>query len=380
MNDKIYLDNNATTKIDDRVLEIMLPYFKDEYGNPSSTYDKSKNIKKEINRARENIAKFLNADTDEIIFTSGASESNTTAILSAIKTNESKKHIITTKIEHSSILETMKYVESLGYEITYLSVDKYGNIYLEELESSIKEDTLLISIMYANNEIGNINPIEKIGEIAKRNNILFHTDAVQAFGKLFIDVKKDDIDMLSISGHKIYAPKGIGILYKKKNLPFTPLIFGHQENNMRGGTENVPYIIAFGKAVELLNYNKEENIEIEKLRDYLESELTTKISNTVIYGNQNNRLGNTLNIAIDGVNGEELLILLNQNNIFVSTGSACNSTDISPSHVLVAMNADLEKSSPIRISLGKYNNKEEIDITVKKIINIVSMLRKRDNK
>lgn len=378
MNNKIYLDNNATTKCSEEVLNAMLPYLKEEYGNPSSIYSFGKNTKEQINKVRKNIAGLINAKETEIIFTSCASESNVTAIMNAVKNNPTKKHIITTKVEHASILETMKYLESLDYEITYLSVDKQGNIDLEELKQSITKDTLLIAVMMANNEIGNIYPIKDIGKIAKEHNILFHCDAVQAFGKIKIDVMDMNIDTLSISGHKIYAPKGIGVLYIRENIPYIPLIFGHQENNKRGGTENVPYIIGLGKAIDLILYNNyEENNRIRELRDYLEVEIKSNIEYVLIYGNLNNRLPNTSSIAFKGVQGDEVLLVLESFNIFVSTGSACNSTNSEPSHVLVACNADLKNYSPIRISLGKYNTKEEIDEFIKKLINVVNMLRRR---
>ena len=250
MNLKIYLDNNATTKCDEEILNAMLPYLKENFGNPSSLYSFSKEVKDKVTEARKNVAKLLNAKESEIIFTSCASESNVSAIMNAVKNNPTKKHIITTKVEHASIMETMKYLEIQGYEITYLSSDNKGRIDLTELKNSIKKDTLLICVMMANNEIGNLYPINEIGEIARENQILFHCDAVQAVGKVKIDVQDMKIDTLSLSGHKIYAPKGIGVLYVKKGISFTPLIFGHQENNRRGGTENVPYIIGIGKAAE----------------------------------------------------------------------------------------------------------------------------------
>ena len=234
MNEKIYLDNNATTKCDEEVLNAMLPYLIEDYGNPSSTYSFGKQVKEEISKARKNVAKLLNSEENEIIFTSCASESNVTAIMNAVRINQQKKHIITTKVEHVSIMETMKYLENLGYEITYLSVNSLGQIDLEELKKSITNNTCLITIMMANNEIGNIYPINEIGKIARENNVLFHCDTVQAVGKVKIDVKAMNIDTLSLSGHKINAPKGVGVLYIKNTIPFVPLIFGHQERNKRG--------------------------------------------------------------------------------------------------------------------------------------------------
>lgn len=374
----IYLDNNATTMCDVDVLNEMLPYLNDYYGNPSSIYSFGKEVKEKINKARESLANLINADNSEIVFTSCASEANVTAIMSAIRNNPEKKHIITTSVEHTSIMETMKYLEKSGYSITHLSVDLMGRINLEELEKSIKDDTCLISIMMANNEIGNIYPIKEISEIAKKHNILFHCDAVQAVGKIKIDVKDLGVDTLSISGHKIYAPKGIGLLYVKKGTPYTPLIFGHQERNMRGGTENVAYIVGFGKAAQLIiddDYNEVQRLQ--ELRNYMESSIKSNIEDVFIYGDLNNRTPNTSSIAFKGVKSDELLLMLESFNIYVSTGSACNSVLAEPSHVLTACNADLDNFSPIRISLGKYNTKEEVDLFIKKLINIVNMFRKR---
>ena len=378
MFEKIYLDNNATTRIDEEVFNTMLPYLKEEYGNPSSTYSFGKNVKEEINKARSNVARMLNTSSDNIIFTSCGSESNVTAIMSAIKTNPNKKHIITTKVEHASIIETMKYLENNGYSVTYIDVDNQGRLNINQLIQSITNDTVLISVMMANNEIGNIYPIKEISKIAHDNNIVIHCDAVQAAGKIKIDVLDLDVDLLSISGHKINAPKGIGVLYIKDSEKFTPLIFGHQEKNRRGGTENVPYIIGLGKAAELIindDFSKEK--EIEDLRNYMENEIKNRIEDVVIYGDINNRTPNTSSIAFKNVKADELMLVLESFNIFVSTGSACNSEIALPSHVLTACNADLDNYSPIRISLGKYNTKEEIDEFIKKLINIVNMIRRR---
>lgn len=378
MNSKIYLDNNATTKCDEEVLEAMFPYLKDNYGNPSSIYSFSKEIKEKIAEARKNIAQLLNASEDEIIFTSCASESNVTAIMNAVNNHPNQKHIITTKVEHASIMETMKHLETRGYNITYLSVDEKGRINLEELKNAIQADTFLIAVMMANNEIGNIYPIKEIGKMAKENNILFHCDAVQAVGKVKIDVRDMNIDTLSLSGHKIHAPKGIGVLYAKKGIKFTPLIFGHQESNRRGGTENVPYIIGLGKAVEMiLNDANKTNEKMRHLRDLMEMKIKEKIEDCSIYGDLENRLPNTTNIAFKGIKGEEILLLLENYGIYIGTGSACNSQNIEPSHVLTAMGADLSDSSSIRISLGKYNTEEDINQFVETLEKIVKMLRRR---
>ena len=378
MNSKIYLDNNATTKCDDKVLEAMLPYLKESYGNPSSIYSFSKEIKEKITQARQNVAQLLNAREEEIIFTSCASESNVTAIMNAVSQQANKKHIITTKVEHASIMETMKYLETKGYNITYLSVDEKGRIHLEELKNAIQKDTCLIAVMMANNEIGNIYPVKEIGEIARENNILFHCDAVQAVGKVKIDVKEMNIDTLSLSGHKIYAPKGIGVLYVKSGIKFNPLIFGHQESNRRGGTENVPYIIGLGKAAEMiLDDENKANEEMKHLRDWMETKIKERIEDCYIYGDLEHRLPNTTNIAFKGIKGEEILLLLENQGIYIGTGSACNSQNIEPSHVLTAMGADLSDSSSIRISLGKYNTEEEINQFIDTLEKVVKMLRRR---
>lgn len=378
MDSLIYFDNNATTRIDEEVFNAMLPYLKEEYGNPSSIYSIGRKTKEEIAKARENIAKLLNSKPENIIFTSCGSESNITAINSSIKLNPNKKHIITTKVEHASIMEMMSALEKDEYTVTYLNVDSRGCLDLDELKKSIRPDTCLISIMMANNEIGNIYPIKEIAKIAHDNDIIIHCDAVQALGKIKIDVEDLDVDYLSVSGHKINAPKGIGALYIKNSDSFTPLIFGHQEKNRRGGTENVPYIIGLGKAAEIIlkdNYQKEK--EIESLRDYLEEEVEKNIEDIHIYGDKQNRTPNTSSIAFKGVKADELMLVLESFNIYVSTGSACNSEIALPSHVLTACKANLEDYSPIRISLGRYNTKKEIDIFIKRLINVVTMLRRK---
>ena len=376
--DSIYFDNNATTRIDDEVLNSMMPYLKEQYGNPSSIYSFGANVKEEIKNARKNVARLLNADVDEIVFTSGASESNTTAIMNAVRNNPGKKHIITTKVEHASIMEAMKYLEQKeNYKVTYLSVDEKGRINKEELKQSITKDTCLIAVMMANNEIGNVYPIKEIGKIAKENNILFHTDAVQAIGKVKIDVKDLQVDTLSFSGHKIHAPKGIGVLYIKKETPFIPLIFGHQEKNRRGGTENVPYIIGLGKACELiLNDEYQKSEKIKSLRDKLEEEIKQNIDDIIIYGDIESRVPNTISVGFKGVDAIQLMLMLEGQNIYVSTGSACNSEIAEPSYVLTACNADVNNYSPIRISLNKYNTEEEIESFVRVLKNVIKNFRR----
>lgn len=375
---EVYLDNNATTQVAPEVLEAMLPYLKENFGNPSSTYSIGSKVKEQINKARKNVAELFKAKPSEIIFTGSASESNVTAIMSAVRNNKDKKHIITTSVEHASIMETMKYLESIGYDITYLKVDNKGRLDLEELKSSIREDTFLIAIMMANNEIGNVFPIKEIGQIAKEHNILFHVDAVQAVGKVDIDVEELHIDTLSGAGHKIHAPKGIGVLYVRDGIPFTPLIFGHQESNRRGGTENVAYIIGLGKAVEMILENgKESNKRIKELRDKLETSIKNGIDDSIIYGDIDNRTPNTISIGFKGVKADELMLLLESFGIYVSTGSACNSEIAEPSHVLVACHADMDNYSPIRISLSKSTTESEIDFFLKRLISAVDMLRRK---
>ena len=375
---KIYLDNNATTKVDKEVYEAMSPYLNEEYGNPSSTYEIGKRVKDEVSKARENIAKLFNTESDRIIFTSCGSESNVTAIMSAIKANPDKKHIITSSVEHASIIETLGYLARNGYKITFFEVDEKGRINLDDLKNAITPDTCLISVMMANNEIGNIYPIKEIAKIAHDNSILMHCDAVQAAGKIKIDVKDLDVDYLSISGHKINAPKGIGVLYVKDDKNFIPLIFGHQEKNRRGGTENAPYIIGLGKAVEMIiNDNYKLAKEEKELRDYMEEQIKKNIDDVFIYGDLENRTPNTSSIAFKGVKADELMLVLESFNIYVSTGSACNSELAVPSHVLTACHANLDDYSPIRVSIGRYNTKEEIDEFVKVLINNVGMLRRK---
>ena len=363
MDSLIYFDNNATTKVDEEVFNAMLPYLKEEYGNPSSIYSIGRKTKEEITKARENIAKLLNSKPENIIFTSCGSESNITAINSSIKLNPNKKHIITTKVEHASIMEMMNQLEKDGYIISYLNVDNRGCLDLNELKKSIRPDTCLISIMMANNEIGNIYPIKEIAKIAHDNDIIIHCDAVQALGKIKIDVEDLDVDYLSVSGHKINAPKGIGVLYIKNSDSFTPLIFGHQEKNRRGGTENVPYIIGLGKAAEIIlkdNYQKEK--EIESLRDYLEEEVEKNIEDIHIYGDKQNRTPNTSSIAFKGVKADELMLVLESFNIYVSTGSACNSSELKTSHVLSGMGIKkLYANCAFRISIDENVNEEELN-------------------
>lgn len=375
---EVYVDNNATTKVDEDVLNEMLPYLKDSFANPNSLYESGKQTRKAINNARTNVAKLLNAEDDEIIFTASATESNVTAIMSAARNSNGKKRIITSKMEHASILETMNYLGSIGFDIVYLDVDDKGRISSEDLKNAINEDTFLIAIMYANNELGNIYPIKEFCQIAHEHNILFHCDCTQAVGKIKVDVKDLGVDTVAFSGHKIHAPKGVAALYVKNGTPYTPLIFGHQENNKRGGTENVPYIVGLGKAASKIVENNFQDIEkVKDLRDYFEEQIKSKLDGIHIYGDVEHRIPNTSNIAFQNADGNELAIILEANNINLSNGSACNTTEPKPSDVLVACHANLKEYFPIRVSFDGNNTKEQVDYFINKLVMNVNMLRRR---
>ena len=377
---EVYLDNNATTKVDEDVLNEMLPYLKESFANPSSLYEAGQRTRMAVNDARTTVAKLINADDSEIIFTASATESNVTAIMSAARNSNGKKRIITSKIEHASILETMNYLETQGFDIFYLDVDEDGKIKTEDLEKAINDDTFLIAMMYANNELGNIYPIKEYCNIAHKHNILFHCDCTQAVGKIKVDVKDLGVDTISFSGHKIHAPKGVAVLYVKKDTPYTPLIFGHQENNRRGGTENVPYIVGLGKAAEkIMDDNFQSMEKVKELRDYFEEQIKSKIEDIRIYGDINNRIPNTSNIAFKNANGNEIAIMLEISNISLSNGSACNTTEPKPSDVLVACHANLKEYYPIRVSFDASNTKEQVDYFVNKLVSLVSMLRRKNN-
>lgn len=378
--ENVYLDNSATTKMDERVLEEMLPYLKEDYGNASSLYSLGRKSKKAIEDSREKVATILNCRPDEIYFTSGGSESDNTAIKGIARANRKKgNHIITSKIEHLAVLDTCKELEKEGFDVTYLDVDSKGKVNIEELKKAIRKDTILISIMYANNEIGTIQDISEIGRIARENNVYFHTDAVQAVGNLDIDVQAQNIDSLSLSGHKFYGPKGIGVLYVRKNVKFNKFIAGgHQERNKRAGTENVANIVGLSKALEI-SYNelKEHREKILYLRNYYEEKIKQNIDNIIINGDEKNRLPGNSNISFIGVNGQDLLLNLDMIGICVSSGSACTSGSIDASHVLIALGVKEEVAkSSIRVSIGKYNTKEEIDYLVENLIEIVKRQRK----
>lgn len=374
-----YFDNAATTKVKSEVIEEMIPYFSKQYGNPSSLYSIGRTAKKGIEEARKRVAKLINCKPNEIYFTGCGSESDNTAIKGIAYANFRKgKHIITSKIEHPAILHTCQSLEKYGFNVTYLNVNEEGIINIEELKNSIRNDTILISIMYANNEIGSIQPINEISKIAKMYNIIFHTDAVQACGNIPIDVQKSGIDMLSLSGHKLYAPKGIGALYVRSGIEFEKFIDGgHQERNKRGGTENVPGIIGLGKACELANINLNQHMKhLQEIRDYYISEIQSKIKDIKLNGPISNRLPGNANFSLKNVEGEALLLNLDAKGICVSSGSACTSGSSNPSHVLTAigLNKDLAKSA-IRVSFGEENTKEDVDFLVDNLVEIVSKLR-----
>ncbi|HIY18213.1 MAG TPA: cysteine desulfurase NifS [Candidatus Blautia avistercoris] len=376
----IYLDNAATTKTDPEVVEAMIPYFSENYGNPSSIYELAGKSKTAMEEAREKIAGVLNARTNEIYFTAGGSEADNWALVAAFDAYAQKgNHIITTKIEHHAILHTCEYLEKYrGAKITYLDVDENGIVKLDELEKAITEETILISIMFANNEIGSIQPVREIGMIAREHQILFHTDAVQAFGQLPIDVDALNIDMLSSSAHKINGPKGIGFLYIRKGVKIRSFIHGGaQERKRRAGTENVPGIVGYGEAARLAEESREERTAREQeLRDYMIERILKEVPYCRLNGDQKRRLPNNVNISFEFIEGESLLLMLDGYGICASSGSACTSGSLDPSHVLLAIGLPHEIAhGSLRLTLGKETTKEEIDYTVDKIKEVVSQLR-----
>ena len=371
-----YFDHAATTPVREEVIKEMMPYFGMEYGNASVMYSLGRNAKKAMNKARKRVAEALNAHSNEIYFTSCGSESDNLAIKGFVYANKDRgNHIITTKIEHHAVLDSCKTLEKQGINVTYLGVDEYGRISLEELANAINAKTILISIMFANNEIGTIEPIEQIGKITKEKNIVFHTDAVQAIGNELIDVKKLNIDMLSLSGHKFYAPKGVGALYVKNGINFSKLQDGGaQENGKRAGTENVAEIVGLGKAIELIyNEYNSYNEKLKKLRDYYITRVTNEIKGAKVNGDMVNRLPGNANISFKGVNGTKLLFELDKYGICASAGSACSTSNAEPSHVLTVIGLDKDLiEGTLRISFGKENTIEDVDFlidTLKKIIN-----------
>lgn len=374
----VYVDNNATTMVAPEVVEVMLPYFTEYYGNPSSMHTFGGQVAKKIDTARQQVADLIGADPSEMVFTSCGTESDNAAIWGILKAHPDKRHVVTTRVEHPAVYNLGKYLAQNGYQVTELSVDNNGMLNLSELAGAIREDTAVVSIMYANNETGVIFPIEEIGSIVRQKGSILHTDAVQAVGKIPIDLSKSTIDLLTISGHKLHAPKGVGALFIRKGVKFTPFIIGgHQEKNRRGGTENVPAIIGLGKACELAKkYMAEEQTGVKALRDKLESEILKKAPDARLNGHKESRLPNTTNISFEFVEGEAILLLLNEKGICASSGSACTSGSLEPSHVLRAMGVPFTAvHGSIRLSLSRYNTTEDVDYIIGCLPPIIKRLR-----
>jgi cysteine desulfurase len=374
----VYLDNNATTQVAPEVLEAMLPYYSELYGNPSSMHSFGGQVAQQIREAREKVAALIGATPDEIIFTSCGTESDNAAIRSALATNPEKRHIVTSRVEHPAIRSLFANMAGQGYRVTELPVDKNGILDMEQLVASLTPDTAVVSLMWANNETGVIFPVEKAAELVHERGILFHSDAVQSTGKIPIDMKKNSIDMLSISGHKLHAPKGIGVLYIRRGTKFSPfMIGGHQEKGRRGGTENTPSIIGLGKASELAaGHLVTEDTTVRRLRDRLEAALLNRIPQSRVNGDLLQRLPNTTNISFEFVEGEGILLLMNEYGICASSGSACTSGSLQPSHVLRAMGVPFTMAhGSIRFSLSIYNTEEEIDFVIEKLPPIIERLR-----
>jgi cysteine desulfurase len=374
-----YFDYAATTPLDSEVLKEMLPHMEENFGNPSSVYSYGREARKVIDDSREKVAKIIGAQSKEIFFTSGGTESDNWAIKGTAFANKDKgNHIITTSVEHHAVLHTCKYLEKQGFEVTYLPVDEYGLIDLDDLRNSIKDTTILITVMFANNEIGTIQPIGEIGKIAKEKKILFHTDAVQALGSIEIDVNTLGVDLMSISGHKIYGPKGIGALYIRKGVKIDNLIHGGaQEKKKRGGTENTPAIVGFAKACELAESNLQEQIKRTiQLRDYMIKGILEGIPEVKLNGHPEKRLPGNVNVSIRYIEGESILLSLDLLGIAASSGSACTSGSLDPSHVLLAIGLSHEIAhGSLRFSIGKYTTKEEVDFVLDKLPGIIQRLR-----
>ncbi len=373
-----YFDNNATTRIAPEVVDAMVPFLKEFWGNPSSAYHFGSQVGKYVEDARAKVAALINADPKEIVFTSCGTESNNSAIHSALVTNPKKKHVITTAVEHSANINFGEYLQKQGFEVTFLPVETDGSLDLHLLEKSIRPDTAIVSVMYANNETGVIFPIEEIAAICRSKGVLFHTDAVQTPGKIKLDVKNLGCDFMSLSAHKLHAPKGIGCLYVKKRTKYQPYVIGgHQERGKRGGTENVANIVAFGRAAELaMEKLDEENTRVRALRDRLENTILSTIPNTIRNGAKEARLANTTNIAFEFVEAEAILLLLDGHGICASSGSACTTGSLDPSHVMMAMGlSPMRARGCVRFSLGIYNTDEEVDFLLKTLPPIIKRLR-----
>jgi len=379
MMNTVYMDNNATTKVAREVVEEMMPYLSDLYGNPSSMHSFGGQVGKEIVQARQRVATLIGCSADEIIFTSCGTESDNTALRGSLVTAGNKRKIITTRVEHPAVLGTCRELEHHGYTIVEIGVDKQGRVDLDELRECIDDDTAVVSIMYANNETGVIFPIDKIASIVSEKGVTFHTDAVQAVGKIRIDLAKSNIDLLSISGHKLHAPKGVGVLYVRKGTRISPFMLGgHQESGRRAGTENVPGIVAIGKACQLAREHiDQEETSVKKLRDRLEKKILASCPDCFVNGDRENRLPNTSNISFEYIEGEAILLLLNKFGICASSGSACTSGSLEPSHVLRAMGVPFTAAhGSIRFSLSRYNTEQEVDFVAEKLPEIVNQLRR----
>jgi cysteine desulfurase len=374
----IYMDNNATTQVAPEVLEEMLPYFHDLYGNPSSMHSFGGQVGAAMTQARQRVAALIGASPEEIVFTGCGTESDNTAIRAAIASYPDRKHIVTSRVEHPAIKNMCEYLAKRGYRVTFLPVDRLGRLDPESVYKSLSDDTAIVSLMWANNETGVLFPVEEIGQVVKERGIVFHTDAVQAVGKIPIDVKTGAYDMISISGHKLHAPKGVGALYVRKGTRFSPfLIGGHQEKERRGGTENVASVIGMGKACEVAEKNiSEKNEQVEHLRDRLETGLLERTPNAIVNGDRQHRLPNTTSISFEYVEGEAILLMMNELGMCASSGSACTSGSLEPSHVLRAMGVPFTAAhGSIRFSLSIYNTEEEIDFVVEKLPPIIERLR-----
>ncbi len=377
----IYMDNNATTRVAPEVFEEMRPYFCDLYGNPSSMHAFGGQVGRKLAEARGRVASLLNVEPDELVFTSCGTESDSTAILSALEAFPEKRHIITTRVEHPAVKNLCERMQSRTghkYRLTRLSVDRQGMLDLDEYEKALADDTAIVSVMWANNETGVVFPVEKMAAMAKEHGILFHTDAVQAVGKIAIDLEKAPVDFLSLSGHKLHAPKGVGVLYVRKGTPYVPfLIGGHQERGRRGGTENVASVIGLGKACELAGrMMAEENTRVKALRDRLEAGLLAAIPHAILNGHPDHRLPNTSNISFEYVEGEAILLHLDRYGICASSGSACTSGSLEPSHVMRAMGVPFTAAhGSIRFSLSIYNTEKEVDFILEHLPGIISNLR-----
>jgi cysteine desulfurase len=375
----IYLDNNATTQVDPEVVQAMLPFYSELYGNPSSMHSFGGGVAASIKEARENVARLLGAAADEIVFTSCGTESDSTAIRAAIESYPAKKHLVTSRVEHAAIKNLFESLSKKGYRTTFVPVDREGRLDLDFLYENLTDDTAIVSLMWGNNETGVIFPIEEISRRVKERGIVFHTDAVQTVGKIPIDLSRTGVDMLSLSGHKIHAPKGIGALYIRKGTKFAPfMIGGHQEKGRRGGTENTAAIVGLGKAAEMARKHMASGsyAAVRELRDTLENEILAHVPSTFVNGDRANRLPNTTSIAFEYVEGEAILLMLNEYGICASSGSACTSGSLEPSHVLRAMGVPFTAAhGSIRFSLSRYTTRQEIDFVLEKLPPVIARLR-----